>query len=141
MSKILSVFFIAFFLLPFGVQAQSIESENAGENWANQLAAANLKASADAPISAQNMSTQAAAAAFARVLQTGADNYANISAIREAAVTVAIKAMLTMDPKEAMAVTKTMQSDQAQQIMSLMSALGGGQQAAKVAQTTPPALQ
>ena len=88
-----------------------------------------------------NLKTVGEAAAFAVALayQNAVAHQGAMNLIREAAVGSIIKNMTEVDPTQAMAVLKmTTGNDSAAQISSLLAAIASGQQAAKVAQTTPP---
>ena len=62
-----------------------------------------------------------------------------VNVLAETALSQQIKGLLEVDPLEAVSVVKAMTGDDvAQQIMNKLAALGGGQQVAKVAQSTPP---
>ena len=108
------------------------------QNLVNQVSAANFKAVAEHPALGANILTQAAASTAARMLNIAADNYAEVSAIRGAALSVALKSFQTMSAQESMALAKSMQADQASQIQQLMAALNAGGIGTKVMQTVPP---
>ena len=109
-----------------------------GQNLFNQVSAANFKTVAEVPALQQNVLTTAAAAAASRLLNIATDNYAEVSAIRGAALAVALKSFQTMNAQESMALAKSMSADQAQQMQSLMSALNMGGVQTKSMQSVPP---
>lgn len=56
-----------------------------------------------------------------------------------AVITMAVNKLMNLDPAEAVSLLKTMSgNDLGQQLAGLVSAIGGGQEATKSAQTTPP---
>lgn len=62
-----------------------------------------------------------------------------VNALREAALGSALKGLVELDPAQALSQVKALSgNDLAGQLMQLLSALGGGQQGAKVSQSTPP---
>ena len=145
MKKIVSIIVVsmALWMASFGAYAQQTPTPpdtqaRVGSNLVNQVSAANFKTVAEVPALQQNVLTTAAAAAASRLLNIATDNYAEVSAIRGAALAVALKSFQTMNAQESMALAKSMSADQAQQMQQLLAALNAGGIGTKTMQTVPP---
>jgi hypothetical protein len=92
-------------------------------------------------VTAANFKTHAEGGAFYLNLAMGdaVAHQRRTHVIAENAMGRVVKDLIEIDPAEAASVSKAVSgNDLAQQIVQLAAALGGGQQGAKVAQTTPP---
>ena len=108
------------------------------QNMVNQSSAANYSVLTNVTALSQNRSNSAYATFENQILQTAAQNFAEISALRGAALGVTLKSFQTMDPKEALAVAKSIAADQSQQTMQMLGALNAGGIANKAQMTVPP---
>lgn len=93
----------------------------------DSVASANLKTLGDGPAFYQNMQ-------FGQLVQ--AQN--RLSILAETALASAVRSLAVTPQEEASASSTDKHSDLSGLISSLLAALGHGQQAAKVAQSTPP---
>jgi|DEB0MinimDraft_3_1074331.scaffolds.fasta_scaffold36601_1 hypothetical protein len=98
------------------------------ENVVQSVSEANFKNLADGAAFAINLSYQDAVA-----------HQRAVNSLREASLGAALKGLVELDPSQALSQVKALSgNDLAGQLLQLLSALGGGQQAAKVSQSTPP---
>jgi hypothetical protein len=98
------------------------------ESVVQSVSEANFKNLADGAAFAVNLSYQDAVA-----------HQRSVNALREAALGSALKGLVELDPAQALSQVKALSgNDLASQLLQLISALGGTQQAAKVSQSTPP---
>lgn len=99
----------------------------------------NVKTVAGSGAEAQAMISKALASSLGILVSEATASSGRRAAMADQAMGAVLNKMVTMDPNEAIAISKAMTgNDTAQMMTQLLAALNSGQQSVKSAQTTPP---
>lgn len=124
--------------VPAAAPAPADTQARTAANLVNQVSAANFKAVAEHPATANNILSQAAAAAASRMLSIGADNYQEMSAIRAANLATMLRKLGEQSVQNSLATSQALSSRASQEMMMLLATINGGGVAVKSMQTVPP---
>ena len=139
MKSIIAIFAISASLMFSGLAAAQDDTRaRTTANLVDQVSAANFKAVAEHPATANNILSQAATAAASRMLSIGADNYQEMSAIRAANLATMLRKLGEQSVESSLATSQALSSRASQEMMQLLATLAGGGVGAKTMQSVPP---